>query len=301
MATALITGLRGFTGHYLRSELESTGYTVYGISHTPGKTVDQHEFVADITDANALSTIIKAVQPDVVAHLAGIAYVGHQDVASLYHTNVVGTRCLLQSLAQHAAKLRCVLLASSGNVYGHTTEDPIGEDAPLQPANDYAVSKLAMEYMAKLWMPELPIVIARPFNYTGIGQAKHFLIPKLIDHFVKKAPQVELGNIDIARDFSDVRMLVKAYRQLLELAPCGETFNIGSGQAITLSQIITHISEIAAHPISITQNPALMRANEAKVLRCATTKFERQVASLQPIPLVDTLQWMYQAARGSLA
>ena len=183
---ALITGLRGFTGHYMAQELRAAGYRVYG-TVLPGDAkpdgmpdAASDIFAVDLADRAALAAAIDRVRPDVVVHLAAIAFVAHDDADAMYRVNVVGTRNLLEALAASPHKPSCVLLASSANIYGNADVAVIDERVPPMPANDYAVSKLAMEYMARLWMDKLPIVIARPFNYTGVGQGENFLLPKIV-------------------------------------------------------------------------------------------------------------------------
>ncbi|MDZ7598496.1 MAG: NAD-dependent epimerase/dehydratase family protein [Desulfobacterales bacterium] len=206
---ALITGIKGFTGQYLEAELEAAGWEVWGIGahEEPGGARYQ---TVDLADADRLRRIVGEVQPDAVVHLAAIAFVGHGDADAFYRVNLIGTRNLLAALAAAKKRPDCVLLASSANVYGNSTEGVLNESTSPNPANDYAVSKLAMEYMARLWRDRLPIVIARPFNYTGVGQTENFLLPKIVSHFRRRAEVIALGNLDVWRDFSDVCALACA-------------------------------------------------------------------------------------------
>jgi GDP-6-deoxy-D-talose 4-dehydrogenase len=291
---ALITGLRGFTGYYLKQELEQAGYDVFG-TVLPGEPVGDKMFAVDLLDLRSVPEIMAKVQPDVVVHLAGIAFVGHGDASQIYQVNVVGTRNLLSGLASCEHRPSCVLLASSANVYGNASVRVIDELVPPAPANDYAVSKLAMEYMARLWMDKLPIVIARPFNYTGPGQSESFLLPKIVAHFRKGAREIELGNQAISRDFSDVRSIVSCYRRLLAVAPAGETFNVCSGRSHSLASVIEMMEAIAGYQIDVRVNPAFVRANDVLTLVGDDAKLARVIGPTEQVPLAETLRWMYQA------
>ncbi len=210
----LITGISGFTGQYMASELADAGYTIFGLSSQPS--CDPNCYQVDLLDSSSIRRIIEEVQPHIVVHLAAITFVDHSDINAFYNVNVVGSRNLLAAISDVGNNVESILLASSANIYGNTTSGILSEDSNVNPANDYAVSKLAMELMAKLWMDKLPIIIARPFNYTGVGQSENFLLPKIVSHFKRKETSIELGNIDVWRDFTDVRSLVKAYHLLLE-------------------------------------------------------------------------------------
>ena len=291
---ALITGLRGFTGYYMARELTAAGYQVHG-TVLPGEPTGPDIFAVDLLDRASVAAAVEKVQPDVVVHLAAIAFVAHNDADQMYRVNVVGTRNLLEALAAGSHKPSSVLLASSANIYGNARVPVIDESVAPNPANDYAVSKLAMEYMARLWMDKLPIVIARPFNYTGVGQTENFLLPKIVSHFRKEARRIELGNLAIARDFSDVRMVAKSYRRLLAAAPSGEAFNVCSGQPHTLESLIDMMSEIAGHRIEVHVNPAFVRANEVLTLTGSNAKLTGVIGKIEPTPLLETLRWMYTA------
>jgi GDP-6-deoxy-D-talose 4-dehydrogenase len=289
---ALITGINGFTGRYLAPELQAAGYRVFGTGHH-GESAGTDVHMVDLCDRNALGAVAAEVRPDVVAHLAAISFVAHGDAETIYRVNLVGTRHLLEALAALDSPPRAVLLASSANVYGNAPVEVIDESVPPVPANDYAVSKLAMEYLARLWLDRLPIVITRPFNYTGLGQSPQFLLPKIVSHFQARAPVIELGNLDVARDFSDVRAVAVAYRRLLEAAPAGEVFNICSGAAHTLTDVLRMMAEIAGYEIQVRVNPAFVRPNEVKRLLGSNRKLVRAIGPLPALPLEATLRWMY--------
>lgn len=289
---ALITGLRGFTGHYLAKELEAAGYQIFGTAHG-AELAGPGVFSVDLCDPEAVARLVAEVCPSVVAHLAAIPFVAHGDVDAIYRVNVVGTRNLLEALAALDTQPRCVLLASSANIYGNADAGLIDEAVSPAPANDYAVSKLAMEYMARLWMDRLPIVITRPFNYTGVGQAPQFLLPKIVRHFQLGEKFIELGNIDVERDFLDVRTVAHTYRRLLQDAPAGEVFNVCSGMAWSLKDVLAMMAEIAGYEIEVRVNPDFVRANEVKRLQGDGRKLERLVGKLNAIPLKETLRWMY--------
>jgi nucleoside-diphosphate-sugar epimerase len=289
----LITGLQGFTGRHMATELEQNGYEVWGIgSATP---CEPRTLQADLTDTASLLAAVQTIQPQYVIHLAGIAFVGHGQPKAFYDINLVGTRNLLEALAPVADKLKCVLLASSANVYGNLQGGLLSEANPTNPANDYAVSKLAMEYMAKLWAPRIPVVIARPFNYTGVGQSDSFLIPKIVAHFVHKRDTIELGNMDVWREFNDVRDVVHAYRKLIEAAPVGQTVNVCSSNLVSLRDALALASELTGHELKACVNPAFVRANEVLKLGGDTTLLKTFVPDWQPRPLRETLAWMIAA------
>ncbi len=294
---ALITGLSGFTGLYVEQELRAAGYQVFG-TISPGSARAEGRYPVDLNDRAGLAAVVQEVQPDVVAHLAAIAFVGHGDVEQIYRVNVAGTRNLLEALAGLDKKPSAVLLASSANIYGNTDVGVIGEDVPAAPANDYAVSKLAMEYMARLWQDKLPLIVVRPFNYTGVGQHENFLLPKIVSHFRRKAADIELGNLHVWRDFSDVRMVALSYRRLLAApaaAAAGRAFNICSGHAYSLGEALDMMADIAGYKINVHVNPAFVRANEVVRLVGDNRRLAAVTGPIATLPLADTLRWMYQA------
>ena len=295
MRKVLITGIEGFTGRYLGAEMRAAGYDVFGTEFQRNEQSQANVFACDLCDEAATKAVLAAVRPDIVFHLAAIAFVAHGDVEAIYRTNVVGSRNLLAAIAACGHKPDIVLMASSSNIYGNSDAGIIDESVPPAPANDYAVSKLAMEYMARTWMDKLPISFVRPFNYTGVGQSTLFLLPKIVDHFRRRAPVIELGNLDVIRDFSDVRTVVRCYRLLAEAAPAGEAFNICSGQGHSLLEVIAMMRKLAAHDVEIRVNPAFVRGNEVRKLVGSHDKLRAAIGDIDTHALGDTLEWMLKA------
>ena len=293
----LVTGLGGFTGRYVQAALEQRGWDVWGLGAQPAPQGVPQYVQADLTDSAALQQALVASRPQAVIHLAAIAFVGHDDADAFYRVNLLGTRHLLAALAQLPKPPTRVLIASSANVYGNQTEGMLDEETLPQPANDYAVSKLAMEHMARLWSTRLPITIVRPFNYTGVGQSPDFLLPKIVMHFKRRATSIELGNLDVWRDFSDVRSIADAYSRLLEAsAAVGSTVNLCSGQSHSLRDIIAMSEKITGHTMQVQTNPAFVRANEVRTLLGSPAKLKTLVGpDWKNPPLQETLRWMLES------
>ena len=278
----LITGIKGFTGVYLRKELENSGHAVFGLS-------------SNLNDIVGLGLEIKQKMPDVVVHLAGISFVNHGVFNEFYKVNLIGTRNLLESIFTHAPNIRKILLASSSGVYGNSLnlDDRLAEESRTTPINDYSVSKLAMENMANIWTDRLPIFIVRPFNYTGIGQDDKFLIPKIASHFLKKINTIELGNLEVYREFGDVRSVVEIYRKLIELPSLeNNVVNICTGKAFSLMEVISIFEKISMFKIKINVNEKYVRANEIKIVTGNNDRLKEIIGEWNNYELQDTIEWM---------
>lgn len=285
---ALVTGIEGFTGRYVAAELRVRGFEVHGT--TRDATADATWHHVDLLDAARLAAVVATVAPSHVVHLAGIAFAATADIEAIYRVNIVGTRNLLTSLSAIGGIDR-IVLASSASIYGNAANSPINEATPLAPTNDYGVSKLAMEYLATTWGDRLPLTIARPFNYTGVGQGGLFLIPKIVAAFRRRAQVIELGNLDVAREFGDVRDIARDYAGLLG-AGTGGTFNLCSGTAHGLREVLVMCSAITGHTPEIRVNPAFVRSGEIARLTGDPARIRAVVASSPRHDLVATLQWM---------
>ena len=282
-----ITGHSGFTGRYLSAELVQGGFEPIEAAHLP-------EF--DLRDIGSIDRELERARPDYVIHLAAITYVAHGRAADFYEVNTVGTAHLLERLARSAVHPRKVILASSANVYGNANREPIAEDTPFAPVNHYACSKVAMEHIARTFFDRLPILTVRPFNYTGVGQGEQFLVPKLVQHFARREPVIKLGNLDVVRDFSDVRMVATAYCRLLSSPLVSTEVNICSGTGRSLQSIVETLCERSGHSPRIEVDPALVRATELRRLVGGNARLLDAISALPYTDFGATLAWMLDRA-----
>ena len=290
MGRVLVTGLRSFTGPYLARALVQAGHEVLGADEATG---------FDLRQPATLAAALAAARPDYVVHLAALSSVTHENAAELYAVNTVGTANLLEAIAQAAPGVRKVLLASSANVYGNSDADPIDEKVPPAPVNHYACSKLAMEFIARTWFDRLPILVVRPFNYTGPGQSENFLIPKLVAHYAQRRPLLELGNIEVERDFSDVRMVADVYARLLAADAAGTVVNVCSGTGRSLRSVLDELQRITGHSPQLRVAEHLVRRAEVHRLVGSNRRLRGLVGELRYLDFPALLGEMVAAASTS--
>lgn len=281
--SVLVSGVGGFTGLYFTKLLGELDINCISLK-------------SNLTDLASLTEEINSIKPTYALHLAAISSVTHSTSSEFYSVNTIGTDNFLRALSSLSTKPKNIVVVSSANVYGNTDNVPCYEQDPTSPVNHYAISKLAAEYATKRYFDRLPIVIARPFNYTGVNQSANFLIPKILARFHANERSISLGNIAVQREFNDVRWVVSVYLLLLLHGKPTETYNIASGVSYSISYIIEVFQELFGHVIQITQDPALMRPNELVNLTGSPLKLNSLVESysysLPPNNLYDLLRWM---------
>lgn len=273
---ALITGSTGFVGPYLKKELESHGYEVFGLDrHNPENF--KNVFCGDICDSNFVNGVIKKILPDEIYHLAGFSSVkkSFEEPKLTMQINVDGTRNILEAIKKFCPKSK-VLIVSSADVYGKPKKIPISEDQELTITSPYSESRILQEKLAREYS-SLHIVISRSFPHTGPGQPEIFVLPDFVKQVVEiekgiKDPVILTGNIDVVRDFSDVRDVSKAYHLLLQKGKKGEVYNVGSGKGYNLKELLAKLIDYAKIKIQIKQDPSKIRPVEIVELVADTSK-----------------------------
>jgi len=280
-----LIGACSFTGIHLLPRLEKDNYIVDTCK-------------VDITDAQQVELAMLRIQPDYIISLAAISFVPDGEDESIYAVNTFGPQNILSACLKLSKAPKNIILASSANIYGIQEQEQVDEECKPNPVNHYGCSKWSMEQIAQTYSDRLNITITRPFNYTGNGQASKFLVPKIVDHFKQKAPTLKLGNIDVWRDFSDVRWITEAYTKLLSAPAQGMTrINLCSGNLISIREIIDTLQQITGHKINIETDTGLVRQADIK-RQCGNNKklFELLPNLSSEIELKETLKWMVQSA-----
>ena len=291
MARILVTGGSGFLGRHLCPLLRAAGHELL----VTGLRAQDGVQAIDLCQAQASEALLRQWQPEVIAHLAAQSFVGHGCEEDFYRINVLATDHLLKA-ASRLPTPPYVLVCSSAHVYGAAQQTRLDEDCEVRPISHYAISKRAMEYRLRAYAGQLAIAVVRPFNFTGPGQAPDFLVAKLVQHFAQRAPRIRLGNLQVARDFSDVRDVAAACALLIAGGHRG-LYNIASGTATSLSEIWEMLVVQCAHRPQIDVDPALVRADEIPSLCGDATRLQAQTGWRPRYTLAQTLVDMLAAER----
>ena len=287
----LITGIDSFTGKHLSSYLEKSGFDVYSTSLS---TSGDKKHQCDITQKSQIIDVLKIVEPDYFIHLSGISFPAHGNSEDFYKVNTIGTTNILDAFVELNLKPQKIILASSATVYGNQGLEVLDESLCPKPANHYGASKYAMEALARGYFTKLPIIITRPFNYTGVGQTDNFLIPKIVNHFKEKKETIELGNLNVSREFNDVVFICEVYEKLLKCKKDSEVVNVCTGRGINLLDVIEMMNNIAGYKIKVSVNPAFVRKDEIKSLTGSSEKLFKLIGLIENKDFKDTLEEMYR-------
>lgn len=271
----LITGASGFVGsHLLPLVAADPGVAIDAWTRdVVPETRGVRWTVIDMADRRAVARAVAAAPPDVVFHLAGAAHVGQSfsSVADTLETNALGTARLLDALRQHAPRAR-VLVVSSSTVYRASTS-ALDEDAPLGPSSPYGLSKLAAERLAvRAWEEDgLHTVVARAFNHVGPRQSPAFFASSFASQIAAiergtRPPVMRVGNLDARRDLTDVRDVVRAYRLLARHGRPGVAYNVCSGTAYAIGDLLRSLIGSARVPVTVDTDPALLRPNDTPLV-----------------------------------
>jgi GDP-4-dehydro-6-deoxy-D-mannose reductase len=291
-----VTGAVGFVGGWLQAELRQNGHTV---APAPGPEE------LDITDREGLARWLAQTGdlPEAIVHLAGMAFApdARDYPGEAFRVNVGGTLALFEALRLVGIK-PAVLVTGSSDVYGlpRSRDLPLGETAPLAPNHPYALSKVAQEAVAIEASARygFPVVVTRSFNHAGPGQRPVFVIPAMARRVVAMQrgdrTSIPAGNVDVRRDLTDVRDVVRAYRLLLERAadgsaPAALVVNVASGEAVSIRSIIDQLCELAGVPPRIEMDASLVRADDPVEI-CGDSSLLTRLTGWRPaIPLRTTL------------
>ncbi len=300
---AFITGMTGFVGSHLVRSLLGDAVEVKGtllpsgLEHAPDGT---EGFPVDITDVDAMATLLHDVAPDVVFHLAGAASVGQSfaDPEGTWHVNVGGTRGVLEGLRRAAPGARMVI-ALSGEEYGRVPLDqlPVTEDTPLNPLSPYAESKAAADDLAREYHLEhgLAVMRLRSFNQLGPGQDARFVVPSICKQVADaemagdRVCRLQLGNISTRRDFLDVRDVVVAFRLLAERGDPSHAYVAGKGRSESVADIVEVVRALARVDLEVVSDPSRVREGEQPDLY-AEPRALKELGWAPRIPLGQSIQ-----------
>ena len=316
----LVSGISGFVGVHLAARLLEAGHRLAGFAAAPDSPALEalHRRRPDLFPSGAVRTLdvrdaagvreaMRAEKPDAVIHLAGIAFAPEagRNPRLAYEVNFLGTVNVLEVVRDEALGAR-VLLPTSGDLYGafEPADLPLRETQPLRPVSPYGVSKAAADLAGFQFHRQhgLDVVRVRPFNHTGPGQSPAFVCSEFARAVAaieagKAEPVLRTGNLDVERDFHDVRDTVRAYEGLLEKGVAGEVYHVAAGRSVSIRSILDHLVGRSRVAIRVETDPGKVRPGEVPRIEVDVAKIRDAIGWRAGIPLEQTLDELLAAWR----
>lgn len=295
----LIFGASGFVGPYLAKEFEDHGYEVIG-TDIKETTAVPFKF-ADILDAGSVERVVRETAPDMIVNLAAISSVGQswnipQTTVSV---NVIGALSILEA-AKRLEKSPKILFVGSSEEY-EASDEPISEKNSLNANNPYGISKAAQERFAEVYRERfgMKIYCVRPFNHTGPGQSDSFVLPSFCKQVAEieksgKPGVIKVGNLSAKRDFSHVKDIVRAYRMILESDDCETVYNVGSGMAHGLDEMLDYILKFSRQEITVEVDSKRFRPVDTPVICCDNGLIREKLGWKPQLSVFDALREMVE-------
>lgn len=303
MSRVLIFGAGGFVGSYLCKEFLNNGYKVSGTDKGEGSALPSEVdfYKTDLMQANEVEKLIGQIQPDIIVNLAAISSVGASwnMPQTTMAINVIGALNIMEAARKSEQKPRILFVGSSEEYV--ISENPLDENTQLNANNPYGISKVTQEQFAKLYREQygLKIYCVRPFNHTGIGQRDSFVLPSFCKQVAEidksgKDGKIQVGNLKVKRDFSHVKDVVRAYRMIVESDNCNQIYNVGSGNAYSLEDMLTYILGLSNQHIEIEVDQNRIRPTDQPVICCDRSLIGKELGWEPQYNVYDALKEMYE-------
>lgn len=302
MKKGLVIGAAGFVGKYLIDEMRVNGMKPYAtkLPHEKPDGLNAEVFDLDVMDQEAIVSLLFEIRPDYIFHLAAQSSVGlaWKNPGLTVDVNIKGSINVMDAIRELYYKPR-VLLIGSGEEYGHIQpgETPIEETNLLRPGNIYAATKACQNMIGSIYSKayDMELMMVRAFNHIGPGQASLFVVSDFCKQVAEiekglREPVMKVGNLAAKRDFTDVRDVVKAYVKLVQMGESGETYNVGSGNAQAIQDILKLIISRSDTEITVETDPNKLRPVDVPIIEADITKLNQLTGWKPLIPLEQTIQ-----------
>ena len=304
MKKVLIFGIGGFVGHYLAEEFHNAGYEVYGSDKVKTPSVQDYVIfdVAELMDTESIGTLVQKVAPDMIINLAAISSVGASwgIPQTTMMVNVVGALNIMEAAKNCSTSPKVMFIGSSEEYV--TISEPISEKTELDASNPYGISKVTQERFAKLYRDRygMRIYCVRPFNHTGVGQRDSFVLPSFCKQVAEidksgKPGVIKVGNLTVQRDFSHVKDIVRAYRLIIESDNCEVVYNVGSGKAYPLKELLDYIVGLSSQKIEVEVDPERFRPSDQPIICCDHSLITKELGWEPEFTVFDALKEMYRS------